>query len=93
MPRLLLLVIGFALSGAVKKMIVGAGLGLLSMSFIQALFKWYIERFTHYGQFDNSTNVMGLLAIAMIPECVSVILGAVVARVSINAMSLALTKK
>lgn len=93
MPRLFLLLIGFALSGAVKKMILGAGLGLLSMSFIQLTFTWYIQRFTHYGQFSDIGGVFGLLAIARIPECVSIVLGAVVARLSINALQLTLIKK
>lgn len=95
MHKLLFMMLTFLLSTVVKKILVGAGLGLASMTFIKNVFQWYIDRFVHYtnGATDYSSMVFGLLALAKIPECVSIVLGAVVARIAINAMSVSLIKK
>ena len=94
MPRLLFIVLGFVLSGAIKRLLLGAGLGLLSMTVLHQFFDWYMQRFTHYGSppTANYGGVFGLLAIARIPECISILMGAVVARLTINAMTLTLAK-
>lgn len=91
MPRMLLLVASFVLTGAIRKMLVGAGLGLVSMSVISLLFERYLDRFIQYSAGD-SVNIFGLLALAGVDKCLSVIIGATVARVAINAMTLTLAK-
>lgn len=93
MPKLLLLVIGFALSGAVKKMLVGAGLGLVSMIFISSIFQRYLNQALHYSTFDNNADVLyALISLSQADYCISIIISAVVARVAINAMTLTLSK-
>ena len=92
MPRLILLLAGFILSGAVKKILVGAGLGLVSMTVIQTLFDTYFDRVLHYSTYGFDSTVIQLLGLAKIDACLSIIFGAVFARVAVNAMSLALSK-
>lgn len=92
MPRLLILVFGFILSGAVKKMIVGAGLGLVSMIVIQDLFQRYVNKVIHYSTSNFEQTVVMLLSLARVDDCLSIILGAVFARVALNAMTLTLSK-
>ncbi|WP_157823737.1 DUF2523 family protein [Acinetobacter proteolyticus] len=92
MPRMLILLAGFILSGAVKKMIVGAGLGLVAMTVIQSVFDRYVEKVLHFSTSGFEQNVVMFLSLSGIDDCLSVILGAVFARVAINAMTLSLAK-
>ncbi|MFW2003614.1 DUF2523 family protein [Acinetobacter ursingii] len=91
MVRILLLVIGFFLEGAVKRLLVGAGLSLISMASIQTYFDYKINQaISQTGYMDNW--ILGLLAIAKLDVCLSIIIGAVAARVVISAASLSLSK-
>jgi hypothetical protein len=91
MAKLLLLVLGFVLESAVKRLLVGAGLGLVSMISIQTYFDYKLQQaMNQTGSFDNW--VLGLLAIAKFDTCLSIIIAAVIARVTISAAQLTLQK-
>lgn len=91
MHKLLLTVAAFVLSSALKKMIVGAGLGVTSMLFIQSLFQRYYDHVLHSaGSFQH--NVVMFIGLSQLDQALSIIIGAVFARVAINAMTLAITK-
>ena len=91
MARILLLVFGFVLESAIKRLLVGAGLGLVSMITIQTYFDQKLQQaINQTGAFDNW--VLGLLAIAKMDTCLSIIVAAVIARVAISSAQLSLKK-
>lgn len=91
MVRILVLLIGFMLEGAVKRLLVGAGLSLVSMVGIQTYFDYKINQaLALTGQMDNW--ILGLMAVAKFDICLSIIIGAVAARVVIASASLTLSK-
>lgn len=91
MPRLLILVAGWLLESAVKKLLLGAGLSVVSMAVIQTVFDSYLRKaISQTGSMDNW--ILGLIAIAKLDVCMSIIIGAVIARVAISSASLSLRK-
>ena len=91
MPKLLILLAGFILESAVKKLLFGAGIAIFSMTVIQTLFDQKLQKaISHTGSMDNW--ILGLIAIAKLDVCTSIIIGAVVARVAISSASLTLRK-
>lgn len=91
MPRLLILLAGFILESAVKKLLFGAGIAIFSMTVIQTVFEQKLQKaITQTGSMDNW--ILGLIAIAKLDLCTSIIIGAVVARVAISSASLTLRK-
>lgn len=97
MPKMLFVVMTFLLGGAIKRMVVGAGLGFIAHSFLSVTFKWFLERSVYYMNSGSSTQAVGyvlsFLGMARIDQCLSLIASAVVARIAINAMTLSLTRK
>lgn len=91
MVRIFVLLIGFFLEGAIKRLLVGAGLSLISMVGIQSYFDYKVNQaLSLTGQMDNW--ILGLMAVAKVDVCLSIILGAVAARVAISSASLTLSK-
>lgn len=79
------------LEGAIKKLLLGAGLALVSAVSIQAFFDRKIDQaMLETGQMDNW--ILGLMAVAKIDTCLSIIISAVAARVVIASASLTLSK-
>lgn len=91
MPRLLLLVAQFVLASLFKRVLLAAGLALGTFSLIDTLFNKYIDLAIN-GANDFSAGVWGLLALAGIPTCISLLLSATVARVIIQTTTLSLKK-
>lgn len=91
MPRVLILVAGWLLESAIKKLLLGAGLAVVSMAVIQTYFDSYLQKaINQTGSMDNW--ILGLIALAKLDVCMSIIIGAVVARVAISSASLGLKK-
>lgn len=91
MVRILLLVAGFLLESAVKRLLVGAGLALVSMVSIQYFFNQKLaQAINQTGSMDNW--ILGLIAIGRLDECLSIIIAAVIARVTISSASLSLKR-
>ena len=91
MPRILILIAGFILESAVKKLLLGAGLALVSMTTIQIFFDRKLQQAqSQTGNMDNW--ILGLIALAKLDVCLSIIVGAVMARVAISAAAVSLRK-
>lgn len=90
MYRVFLLIGGFLLDTLVKRVLLAAGLALGTHTLIQTLFDKYIELML--DQSEVAASFWGLLSIAEIPKCISIIISATVARVIINSSTLALKK-
>lgn len=91
MGKVLMLVFGFVLESAIKRLLFGAGLGLASMITIQTYFDQKLQQaMNQTGAFDNW--ILGLLAIAKMDTCLSIIVSAVIARVAIASAQLTLKK-
>ena len=91
MPRVLILIAGWLLESAIKKLLLGAGLAVVSMAVIQTYFDRYLQKaINQTGSMDNW--ILGLIALAKLDVCMSIIIGAVVARVAISSASLSLRK-
>lgn len=91
MPRLLIMIAGFILESAIKKLLLGAGLALVSMTVIQTMFDRALQKaVSQTGSMDNW--ILGLIAIAKLDLCTSIIIGAVIARVAISSASISFRK-
>lgn len=91
MGKLLLLVFNFALESAVKRLVVGAGLAIGTMTIIQTLFNLRLQAAINAsGSLDSA--VLGLAAIAKLDICISILLGAAASRAAIAAASLTMRK-
>lgn len=90
MPRLFLLVIGWVLSSAVKKLLVGAGLATVSYSVLTLIFDRYSNALfsSYYGQ----NWFVGILQYTELDTALSIVLSAVIARAALNAMTVAITR-
>jgi hypothetical protein len=77
-------------SSAAKNMLTGAGLGLATAGFILTVLNHYIDSF---AQSMNGLQIVGLLAISGVDVAMSVIIGALVTRATIQSQSISLTKK
>lgn len=87
MPKILMLLAGFLLQSAVKKLLLGAGLGLVSMAVIQAIFDQYMH-YTFNSIYGAGGQSVAFSFIYMfgLDRAISIILGAVTARVVITSM-------
>lgn len=91
MARLLILVAQYLLGSALKRILLGAGLGFGSYLFLNGIFEKYIELA------QQSTNafehgIWGLLALAGLTKAISLLISATVARMVIQTSQLALRK-
>lgn len=78
------------LSGGIRTMMVGAGLGLVTSSFILTLANTYISR--SLGSMRGAGDMYALLALSGCDKALSIVIGALVARVTISSMRLSIAK-
>lgn len=91
MAKLLFLVGTFLLSGAIKRMLLGAGLGLISAQFILTITQRYINSsFSNMQSFGGVA--VGLMGLSGLDVALSIVIGAVIARATINAMRVSIAK-
>jgi hypothetical protein len=79
------------LSGGIRTMMVGAGLGLVTSSFILTLANTYISR--SLGAMGGAGDIYALLGLSGCDKALSIVLGALVARVTISSMRLSIAPK
>lgn len=91
MGKLLYIVGTFLLSGSIKQMLLGAGIGLASASFILTITNRYIDSAiaNMQGIGGAAIQIMGLSGLDV---ALSIVIGAVIARATINAMRVSITK-
>lgn len=88
---LLLLVGGFLASDLLRRVLLSAGLGLATAAFFTTILNIYIDRvINNLGGMPAS--VLGLLGLFGFDKALSIIIGALVMRASINAMSISVRK-
>lgn len=82
---------GFS-SQAIGKLLTGAGIGLASSAFIITFLNYYLNK--SLGQLNSLPgDVLGLAALSGVDVGISMIIGAVIARVTLNSSFLKLIKK
>ncbi|XID75131.1 DUF2523 family protein [Alkanindiges sp. WGS2144] len=91
MGKLLFLVGQLLLGSAVKRMLLGAGLGLMSSQIILTIVRQFINQGLS-GLFSNGGVVLSFLGLSGCDVALSVLIGAVIARATINSMGLTLKK-
>lgn len=91
MGKLLYLVGTFLLSGSIKQMLLGAGIGLVTAQFILSITNQYIDAALSnmYGVGGDVVRIMGISGLDV---ALSIVIGAVVARATINSLKLSFTK-
>lgn len=91
MPQLLILIGGYLASDLLRKVLLSAGLGLASGAFFTILINLYIDKAVNsLGQIPAS--ILGLLGLFGFDKALSIIIGALVMRASINAMQISFRK-
>lgn len=91
MGKLLFTVGTFLLGSAFKKVLLGAGLGLLSSQVILTLINQYIGKAMQNMNWAGSTAVQ-FLGLSGADVMISVLVGALIARATIEASKIGLTK-
>ncbi|TNL43666.1 DUF2523 family protein [Acinetobacter bereziniae] len=91
MPALLFAIGSWLLSNFAKKVLLGAGVAIVSSAIINGILSKFIQK-----AIDASSSVdptyLGLLSISGIDQAISIIIGALVARATIVASSMSLKK-
>jgi hypothetical protein len=90
MGKLLYLVGTFLLSGAIRQMLVGAGIGLVTSQFILTITNQYISK--SFNSFSGVGVAMGMMGLSGLDVALSIIIGAVVARATINSLKVSFSK-
>ena len=91
MARLLMLIGGYLSASLLKKLLLGAGIGIASGMFFNTLLNMYITKMMDsLGGMPSS--IFGLLGKFGFDQALSVIIGALACRAAINAMQLSFTK-
>ena len=91
MLRLLFWALSFLLGSALKRILIGAGLALLSSQAIQALIDTYINKALNGMSFGGSSAIM-FLGLSGADVAISIIIGALMARAFIEASKIGLRK-
>ena len=91
MGKLLFVVGQLLLGSAVKRLLLGAGLGLVSSQIILAIVRQFIDQGLN-GLFSGGGVVLSFLGMSGCDVALSVLIGAVIARATINSMGLTLKK-
>ncbi|MFH7353760.1 DUF2523 domain-containing protein [Acinetobacter bereziniae] len=91
MPAMLFAIGSWLLSNFAKKVLLGAGVAIVSSAIINGILSKFIQK-----AIDASSSVdptyLGLLSISGIDQAISIIIGALVARATIVASSMSLKK-
>jgi len=91
MGKLLYMVGTLLLSGGFKTILVGAGLGLATSQFVLALTNRYISSALN-GVSGIGGSMVAFLGLSGADVAISIIIGAVVARATINSLKISLVK-
>jgi hypothetical protein len=91
MLRLLFWALSFLLGSALKRILIGAGLALLSSQAIQALIDTYINKALNGMSFGGSSAIM-FLGLSGADVAISILIGALMARAFIEASKIGLRK-
>lgn len=89
--RFIYWIIGFVLGTALKRILLGAGLALVSSQIILTTINVYINRALS-GMSFNGSNAMMFLGLSGADVAISVMIGALIARATMEAMNLGLRK-
>lgn len=92
MGKLLMMVGTFLMQGSVKTALLGAGLGLASAVVMKTVLERYINQALEQMQGFDSI-VASFLNLSGFDIALSVVIGALIARVTMNSMKLSLIKK
>lgn len=91
MLRVLYWILGLLLGSAVKRILIGAGLALISSQAIQGLIDVYIGKALNGMSFSGSTAIM-FLGLSGADVAISILIGALMARAFIEASKIGLRK-
>ena len=91
MIKLLWWALGLLLGSALKRILIGAGLALVSSQAIQTLIDTYINKALNGMSFSGSTAIM-FLGLSGADVAISILIGALMARVFIEASKIGLRK-
>lgn len=91
MPKLLFMFGAWLLSNFAKKVLLGAGVAIVSSAIINTILTGFINKAINASNSVNPTY-LGLLAISGLDVAISIVVGALVARATIVASSLSFKK-
>lgn len=91
MGKMLFLVGQLLLGSALKRILIGAGIGLVSSQIILTIVRQFIDQGLN-GLFSGGGVVLSFLGMSGCDVALSVLIGAVVARATINSMGVSLRK-
>lgn len=91
MPQLLFALGAWLLSNFAKKVLLGAGVAIVSSAIINTVLTSFINKAINASSNVNPTY-LGLLAISGLDVAISIVIGALVARATIVASSLSFKK-
>jgi hypothetical protein len=89
--RLLYWVIGFVLGSALKRILLGAGLAIVSSQIILNIINVYINKALS-GMSTGASSAMAFLGLSGADVAISILIGALIARATMEAMNLGLKK-
>jgi ABC-type cobalamin transport system permease subunit len=89
--RLLYWVISFVLGSALKRILVGAGLAIASSQIILSIINVYINKALS-GMSTGASSAMAFLGLSGADVAISILIGALIARATMEAMNLGLKK-
>lgn len=98
MGKLLSGIIGFAFAGGIKKLLLGAGLGLISIAIVYTVINYYIAKIisqlNELGALGKVGSIgLSLLGIAGVDTAISIVIGAYIVKFTIKKSQVFLGKK
>ena len=89
--RFIYWIIGFVLGSALKRILVGAGLAIVSSQIILSIINVYINK-APSGMSTGASSAMAFLGLSGADVAISILIGALIARATMEAMNLGLKK-
>lgn len=90
MGKLLTLILGDFAGSALKKLLVGAGLGIITGAIVLTVLNYYIGKIQQQAGFLG--DMAGIAHLGGLDTAISVIIGAVVVRATLGATKLSIVK-
>lgn len=90
MGKLLTLILGNFAGSAIKKLLIGAGLGLATGAIVLSIINHYISKIQQQAGFLG--DMAGIAHLGGLDTAISIIIGAVVVRATLGATKLSLVK-
>lgn len=91
MPRLLFMLGSWLLSNFAKKVLLGAGVAIVSSAIIQSILTAFINKAINASNSIDQTY-LGLLSISGLDTAISIVIGALIARATIVASTVSFKK-